>query len=368
MAYQRSPQGITERRCTNCGTRVARDAETCFMCGHDLRIRPKRKQRISWTDALLVLAVVGVLGFWWQAGALPEQAELAEPAQPILPENIPVLSPTNTATATPVPTPTSTPSPPEEVLLTHEVRRGENLLAIAGFYGVTVEQVQQANNLQDELIREGDVLKIPLVRQSDIGDDELPVDSNFTYTVQEGDTVISIAVVFGSTVNDILAANNLGANAIIRPGDVLIVPVRNVPEAVIESSNEGDGTDSVSVESSQESGTRIYIQPRLLGPPHEAVLSREESVLLRWASVDILDTNEWYVVQVNPANGAAQNFFPIWTKTNSHRLPNDAAPSPGESASYTWKVSVIQVVSGPEGNSILTATSPPSEIRTFTWQ
>lgn len=365
MAYERSPHTASERRCTNCGTRVARDAETCFMCGQDLRIKPRPRQRISWIDALLVLAVIGVLGFWWQAGAQPQQREVAEPAEPVLPENIPVLSPTSTATITPVPTETPTPIPPKDILLTHTVRAGENLLAIAGFYGVTVEQIQQLNGLADELIRVGDLLKIPVTSGFDAGSEAQATDSDFTYTVREGDTVVSIAIAFGSTVNAILAANNLGANAIIRPGDVLVVPVQDVPTEVLDSSEDSAlQSPSASDLSETLNANRIYLQPSLLGPPDQAIISREESVLLRWISVDVLEPNEWYVVQIIPFAGATRDFSPIWTKTNSHRLAAEHAPAVGASATYSWQVSVIQV----SRDKILTATSPPSDQRTFTWQ
>ena len=71
MARQQISTAIAERRCPNCGTRVARDAESCFMCGHDLRIQKKRRQRVSWIDALLVLAVLAVLGVWWRIASEP---------------------------------------------------------------------------------------------------------------------------------------------------------------------------------------------------------------------------------------------------------------------------------------------------------
>ena len=40
-------------------------------------------------------------------------------------------------------------------------------------------------------------------------------------------------VFFGSSVDDILAANSLESDAIIRPGDLLLIPVREVPQEVI---------------------------------------------------------------------------------------------------------------------------------------
>ena len=368
MAYQRYPQTATERRCTNCGTRVARDAETCFMCNHDLRIKPRRRQRISWIDSLLVLAVIGVLVFWWQAGRQTEQDQIVESeAQPILPENIPVLSPTSTPTVTPVPTETPTAPPPEEVSLTHEVRPGETLLGIAGFYGVTVEQVKRANNRVDELIRVGEVLKIPVTRPSDVGSETRTAQASLSYQVQERDTVVSISVLTGSPVEEILAANNLGANAIIRPGDVLVIPVQ-VPDEVIENAASDENAAAPTEVPADDNTSRIYIQPSLTGPPDGATFSREESILLRWASVSILEPDEWYVIQITPESGATSEILPEWQKTTSHRLPASLAPPAGESATYSWQVSVIRVTTGPDGTRRLTATSPPSDTRFFTWQ
>ena len=52
----------------------------------------------------------------------------------------------------------------------------------------------------------------------------------FEYTVQEGDNVSKIAAKFrdkhGTTTKAILEANNLTVNSIIRPGDTLLIPVK----------------------------------------------------------------------------------------------------------------------------------------------
>ncbi len=71
----------------------------------------------------------------------------------------------------------------------------------------------------------------------------------------------------------------------------------------------------------------IYIELRLIGPPDNAVLSREEAALLRWISVDVLDPNEWYVLLVYPVSGSAQTLLSIWTKATSYRLD----------ASWRWR-------------------------------
>jgi len=341
------------------------------MCGYDLRVKPKRKQRISWVDALLVVAILAVLGLWWRVGAQPAQDEVAQEGDVILPSEIPILGPTPTPTLTPAVAPTPTVAPLEQVALTHEVSSGETLLGIAGFYGVTVEDIQAANNMTDERIFVGDELIIPVVRPVENTPETVLSDSVFNYIVQQGDTVTSIAILFGATIDEILQANNLSEGDILRPGDVLLVPVSNVPSDVIDSPAQAANTETASTGAGgldAQEGEQIYIEPRPIGPPDGATLSREEPVLIRWVSVDILAPNEWYVLLLNPTGGATQNVFPAWTKATSHRLNTELAPAPGASATYAWQVSVIRVKSGADGRRELEPVSPPSAVRTFTWQ
>ena len=92
MAQERITPGVSERRCPNCGTRVARTAESCFMCGYDLRNQPQKRRRLSLVDALLVLAVLAVLIFWWRVGT-ESSREVGEDGgvQAILPTSVPLM-------------------------------------------------------------------------------------------------------------------------------------------------------------------------------------------------------------------------------------------------------------------------------------
>jgi LysM repeat protein len=347
------------------------------MCGHDLRTPQRRRQRVSWIDALLVLAVLAVLAFWWRIASQPRQeTEAAQAGAQLLPTNIPVLTATLATTmtveATVEPTPTDVPTPVvrSDGVVRHTVRAGETLLGIAGLYGVTVSEIQAANNLQNELIRAGDELFIPITRTDDEEGEAIAVASQFEYTVEAGDTIVSIASRFGSTVEDIQRANSLSNNAVIRPGQVLAVPVRQVPSEVLASSAEATPTPpaSSSPQPFVTPGETIYIEPRLIGPPDDAVLNREEAALLRWISVDVLDPNEWYVLLVYPVSGSAQTLPSIWTKATSYRLDVDLAPAEGEAAEYAWQVSVVRVKPGVSSQFALEAASPPSELRSFTWR
>lgn len=369
MAREQLSPAIVERRCPNCGTRVARDAESCFMCGHDLRISPRRARGISVIDALLVVAVVAVLVFWWQMGSRPATETATTTGAGLPAGNVPLLETTLTPTVTPEPEPSPT-APPATTTVRHQVITGETLLSIATQYGVSVADIQVANNLPNELIRAGDVLIIPIVGLAAESTLNRTPAARFQYTVQSGDTVVSIAVNFGSTVEDILAVNNLSANDIIRPGDVLVIPLRQTPTEVIESAAAPPPQSSITQTQSAPptNAEAIYVEPRLLGPSNEETVLREESVLFRWISVDVLAPNEWYVLLIYPSGSASQPIPSVWTKATSYRLGPEFAPDAGQSAAYAWQISVVRVKTDSNGQMILEAASPPSEVRRFTWQ
>lgn len=369
MAREQISPAIVERRCPNCGTRVARDAESCFMCGHDLRISPRRARGISLIDALLVLAVVAVLVLWWRMGSRPAPVANQAAGAAMLPGNVPLLESTGAPTATPAPTPEPTAAPAAGSSVRHQVLTGETLLSIAGQYGVSVADIQAANNLKDELIRAGDVLIIPITGPAAQTSLNRTPASRFQYTVQSGDTIVSIAVNFGSTVEDILAVNNLSASDIIRPGDVLVVPLRQTPTEVIESAAPAPQSVITETQSAPpQNDVPIYVEPRLIGPATETTVLREEAVLFRWISVDVLAPNEWYVLLIYPTGSGAQTMPSVWTKATSYRLEPEFAPKSGETATYAWQISVVRVSTDANGQMILEAASPPSEVRRFTWQ
>jgi LysM repeat protein len=339
------------------------------MCGYDLRNQPQKRRRLSLVDALLVLAVLAVLVFWWRVGT-ESSRDTGEDGgvQGILPTSIPLMNATPTPLPTDTPPPAPTPTPPpiqsETVLVKHIVEGGETLLSIALQYDVSVEAIQQANGLTDELIRIGDELTIPLVREN-VASGEAGPASNFTYTVVEGDTLISIALKFGSTVADIQSANSLAANAVIRPGDPLVIPVQGVPPEALQPTVAPTPVPEAGVPAPTPV---VYAAPRLLSPPEAAAVARTDPVLLQWASVEVLQPNEWYVLQLFARSPDARPLSTAWTKQTSYRLGAELAPAEGRLAEYDWLVSVVRVNPTGDGQLALEAASPPSEIRRFTWR
>jgi LysM repeat protein len=93
------------------------------------------------------------------AGAASPSPSIPPPTTPAptltTPAPTPTATPAATATTTPTPTRVATP-------LVHVVVRGENLIAIAARYGVTVAAIKNANGITDPgLIYVGQRLVIP---------------------------------------------------------------------------------------------------------------------------------------------------------------------------------------------------------------
>jgi murein DD-endopeptidase MepM/ murein hydrolase activator NlpD len=91
------------------------------------------------------------------------------------------------------------------------VREGDTLSAIAQMFGVSVNTIAWANDIRGGRISVGQQLVI------------LPI-SGVSHKVVKGDTLQSIAKKYKADLGEILAYNDLAANAKLALGDVVIVP------------------------------------------------------------------------------------------------------------------------------------------------
>ena len=160
-------------------------------------------------DAALQGAPVGVAP---PSPVLPSTTEAAPTGVAIV-----VLSPTPTATPTPVPTPTPTPAPTPA---THVVRPGETLTRISQLYGVPVSVIVDLNDISDpNNVDAGLRLRLP-------AGTEIPetTDAPGPYIVQQGDTLSQIAVAYGVSIDDLMAANGLSDPDSIFAGQELRIP------------------------------------------------------------------------------------------------------------------------------------------------
>jgi murein DD-endopeptidase MepM/ murein hydrolase activator NlpD len=92
------------------------------------------------------------------------------------------------------------------------VRQGDTLSQIASMFGVSVNTILWANDMnKSDTIGPGDVLFI------------LPV-SGIEHTITKGQTISSIAKMYNADINDIVLYNGLAQDTILTPGNKLIIP------------------------------------------------------------------------------------------------------------------------------------------------
>ena len=101
--------------------------------------------------------------------------------------------------------------------MNYTVKAGDTLWGISNQYGVSVTELAQLNNVTAETLKVGQLLKIP----TDTGTNP---DNMFMYTVKKGDTLWSIARVYGTSVDQIKKLNYFTSN------DLYVGQVIRIPE------------------------------------------------------------------------------------------------------------------------------------------
>lgn len=96
------------------------------------------------------------------------------------------------------------------------VKRGDTLWSISRKTGISVDELKRLNNLTTDTLTIGQVLKL-----GEVGQIEGPI-----YIVQRNDTLWSIARKYGVSVQEIINANNLKTN-VLTIGQQLIIPIKD---------------------------------------------------------------------------------------------------------------------------------------------
>jgi len=150
--------------------------------------------------------------------------ETQAPTEPVvypLPTDIPVVPTEPAATSTPIvyvqPTQGSIPA-------TYTLQDGEYVFCIARRFDVNVSELLELNNLApDTLVGPGLELQIPQTGDPFEGDRSLQ-DHPTTYTVQEGDSLGSIACSFGDVSPELIMQQNGLSSSDLTPGTELVIP------------------------------------------------------------------------------------------------------------------------------------------------
>ena len=96
----------------------------------------------------------------------------------------------------------------------YTVKKGDSLWLIANKYGTTVDELKNANNLKSNTLSIGQTLIIPEKKENT---------NKISYVVKKGDSLWLIANKYDTTVEKIKSTNNLKSNT-LSIGQVLVIP------------------------------------------------------------------------------------------------------------------------------------------------
>jgi len=190
-------------------------------------------------------------------------------------------------------------SRPGDTTGSHTVLRNETIFTIAKKYGITAYQIRKDNNLADNILTIGQVLKIPSGIIVDVQTPkekqaqpvkEAPAtkkEEGFVHTVANGETIFSIARKYSLTAYQIRNANKLNDN-LISVGQKLVIPKPPEPKSVNDLSKE---------EQEENPDSTIIKDPKLRRDPSVYGLSQvEEKGTAVWIADADLDASKMLVL------------------------------------------------------------------------
>lgn len=359
--------------CPTCGTRVAIDATRCLVCGTDLTPteRPTRAPQAlpgsRMPEITLSLpAALALLTLFLGIGALLMFFTLRQTGRVVEPTPTPTVTPTLTPTLTPTPiTPTPTDTPlPTPTPLTYVVKLGDTCAAIAYNFGISIQSIVLLNNLTaDCTLFEGQQLLIPHptptatpLPTSTLSPQEATEQAceKVSYTVQQNDTLSSIASAYNVPMSVIREYNGLTSDTVYA-GMPLIIPLclRNPTPGPTPT----------------PTPPPPYPAPNLLLPPDGSTFTlADDAVVLQWASVGTLNDNEAYAVTVVDLTEGEERKLVEYVTDTKFIVPASFRPAVNEPHAFRWTVlTVRQVGSDEAGNPIWEPAGAASTPRVFIW-
>ncbi len=351
-----------------------------MMCGSPLSADSK-SSRSGWLERLRPgrprLVIAGLLG----AGAVTLLLAVARPWRGVTVATsytpTPTGTPTSTSTPTPSPTPTATETPtltPTPETTRYRVQRGDTLLGLAARFDTTIELIMAVNGFEsEEDLVWGVDIQIPVGGSTTVAGDALassgpPIGTPLalggpvTYVVQEGDLLLTIAEQFDTTIEALMAANDLASPESLQIGQELIIP---------ESGPSPTPTPSPTA--APTASAQLYEAPALLAPVEGRDFrgsEADEPILLNWASVGVLESDVYYLVTVRHEgdDGLIQQVTEL-TQATSYRI--SASLRPAEDAlshEFQWEVAVVRQIGVTEdGTPDVELISPPGPPRRLFW-
>jgi LysM repeat protein len=362
--------------CPTCGTRVNQDATKCLVCGADLSSTEKPAAAAKDVQGsrmpsvtLSLPAAIGLLALFLIIGAILVYFALRQTPEVIIPPTATSTSTptaTSTATNTPLPPPTTTYTPePSPTPITYQVKENDTCIAIALFYGISVESIVTLNNLPVacNTLYIGQPLLIPqptptttplpsatlsLVEQTEAACEKV------IHVVQSTDTLSGIAATYDVPMLAIREENGMPSDSVYL-GQSLTIPLCR------RYATPGPTPTATP--------PPPYPGSSLLLPANGAAFTADVSTIsLQWASVGTLRDNEAYAVTIEDLTAGQGITLVDYVTDTRFIVPVTIRPKDGIPHIFSWVVSVVRQEGSDEGgNPIWVSAGTESTPRYFSW-
>jgi len=368
----------TTKICPTCGTRLAKNATRCLVCGTELSptVEPKKMAAVSASrmpevtlslpmalgllvlllviGAALVFAVMRITG-----GAGLPAAQANGPTPTITPSPTVTFTPTTAMTNTPVPT--DTPLPPFE----YTVGSGDTCTSIAVQFGVSINSILILNNLSTScILAVGQKIKVPYPTPTpppaatstpEAAQATLQACEKVVITVQENDTLSSIAANYNVPGDAIKSYNSLSTDTVFL-GMKLIIPL-------CERAPTPGPSPTATI-------PPPYPAVNLLLPPDGASFTlANDSITLQWASIGTLRDNEAYIVIIEDVTEGEGRRLVDYVKDTKYMVPVSFRPKDARPHIFRWWIGTVrQAGSDDQGQPLWDSAGANSLQRVFSWQ
>src|SRR5512141_3121679 len=372
------PASQNTQVCPTCGTRLSETAVRCPVCGTDLRPKAKPSatprqaeksvQAARMPEVTLSLPVaLGLLVLFLAVGATVVYAGLSATKRVINPTAIPTQTETPTPSATPTDTqlPTLAPSATEVAPFEYTVASGDTCGGIAVTFGVSVQSLIILNNLPASCnnLSVGQKLKVPYptatpaplpTKTLEAAAQTQSACDKVSYTVQENDTLSSIAANYAVSQQAIKDFNGLATDT------VFIGQSLSIPLCARAATPGPTPTPTI---------PPPYPAANLLLPSDGQAFTLANAVVpLQCASIGTLRANEASQVIVEDITAGQARRIVDYVTDTKYIVPTTFRPKDNVAHVMRWWVtSVRQNGSDDQGQPVWDDAGATSDKRDFTW-
>ncbi|MBK6791705.1 MAG: LysM peptidoglycan-binding domain-containing protein [Anaerolineales bacterium] len=364
--------------CPTCGTRLSENAVRCLVCGTEFTAQPqpkavKKTERsvqaaslpqltLSLPAAIGSLLAVIVVAAGLTFFLVPKDPESFSTQDTPTPTETSIPSASATATLPSTDTPTPTLQPPFDYVVS---ANDGSCSQIAFNFNVSVQSIIVLNNLASSCpISVGQALKIPYPTPTippPATNTALPAEATriscetVQITVQENDTLSSIAANYAVSMDAVKEFNGLTTDNVFLGQTILIPLCERAPDP-----NKPTPTATL---------PPPYPAPNLLLPADGAAFTLANDVVtLQWASVGVLRGGEAYQVVVEDVTASQTRRITDYVTDTKYIIPTSFRPKDNVAHVMRWWVQpVLQSGVDDQGQPIWISSGATSERRVFTW-